>query len=264
MTNNKIIIFENEDFGELRTVEIDGEVWFVGKDVAEILGYSNTPKAIRDHVDSDDKLTERFVLSGQNREAIVINESGLYSLIFGSKLRSAKTFKHWVTSEVLPSLRKTGTYNTQAFEELKTEVTNLKEELEKNKLPKKTYSPWFGRMHPKYKLIEDSLGITRGALYREILKELTNRYGLDTYQIEQDYLYENCLDKCYPLDPYQCVSQYRNMIEDIINEYLINNNLVNKDDIIASKKYQTIFSGTNSKVGINESYLNTEDGENNE
>lgn len=264
MTGNKIIVFENEDFGELRTVEIDGEVWFVGKDVAEILGYSNTPKAIRDHVDSDDKLTERFVLSGQNREAIVINESGLYSLIFGSKLKSARTFKHWVTSEVLPSLRKTGTYNTQAFEELKAEVTNLKEELEKNKLPKKTYSPWFGRMHPKYKLIEDSLGITRGALYREILKELTNRYGLDTYQIEQDYLYENCLDKCYPLDPYQCVSQYRNMIEDIINEYLINNNLANKDDVIVSKKYQTIFSSTNSKVGINESYLNTEDGENNE
>ena len=256
MIDNKIIVFENEDFGELRTVEIDGEVWFVGKDVAMILGYGNgkvkskaLANAIKDHVDIG---------------MTIINESGLYSLVFGSKLSTAKNFKHWVTSEVLPSLRKTGTYNTQAFEELKAEVINLKEELEKNKLPKKTYSPWFSRMHPKYKLIEDSLSITRGALYREILKELANRYGLDTYQIEQDYLYENCLDKCYPLDPYQCVPQYRNMIEDIINEYLISNSLADKNDIIATKKYQTIFSKTNSKTDYNESYLNTEDGDNNE
>ena len=263
MTDSKIIVFENEDFGELRTVEIDGEVWFVGKDVADILKYQNGSRDINRHVDKIDRTKVMLFDGRQQKETIVINESGLYSLVLGSRLSAAKTFKHWVTSEVLPSLRKTGTYNTQAFEELKAEVTNLKEELEKNKLPKKTYSPWFGRMHPKYKLIEDSLGITRGALYREILKELTNRYGLDTYQIEQDYLYENCLDKCYPLDPYQCVSQYRNMIEDIINEYLINNNLANKDDIIASKKYQTIFSGANFKAGINESYLNTEDGDNN-
>lgn len=102
--------FTNKEFGTVRTIVKDGEPWFVGKDVAEILGYSNTPKAIRDHVDSDDKLTERFVLSGQNREAIVINESGLYSLILGSKLPKAKTFKRWVTSEVLPTIRKTGGY----------------------------------------------------------------------------------------------------------------------------------------------------------
>lgn len=281
MTDNKIIVFENEDFGELRTVEIDGEVWFVGKDVAMILGYGNgkvkskaLANAIKDHVDIEDKrfLNYDELKAYQNGDLknishygmTIINENGLYSLVFGSKLSTAKNFKHWVTSEVLPSLRKTGTYNTQAFEELKAEVINLKEELEKNKLPKKTYSPWFGCMHPKYKLIEDSLGITRGALYREILKELANRYGLDTYQIEQDYLYENCLDKCYPLDPYQCVPQYRNMIEDIINEYLISYSLADKNDIIATKKYQTIFSKTNSKTDYNESYLNTEDGDNNE
>lgn len=102
--------FTNKEFGTVRTIVKDGEPWFVGKDVAEILGYSNTPKAIRDHVDGDDKLTKRFVLSGQNREAIVINESGLYSLILGSKLPKAKTFKRWVTSEVLPTIRKTGGY----------------------------------------------------------------------------------------------------------------------------------------------------------
>lgn len=107
---NQLEIFRNIEFGEIRTVTVDGEPWFVAKDIAEILQYTNTPKAIRDHVDEEDKLTERIVLSGQNREAICINESGLYSLIFSSKMSGAKRFKRWVTSEVLPQIRKTGTY----------------------------------------------------------------------------------------------------------------------------------------------------------
>ena len=98
---------------EVRTVEIDGEPWFVGKDVATVLAYSNTQKAVRDHIDEEDKLTERIVLSGQNREVIIVNESGLYSLILSSKLPNAKAFKRWVTSEVLPSIRKTGSYTYQ-------------------------------------------------------------------------------------------------------------------------------------------------------
>ena len=95
---------------QVRTVVRDGEPWFVGKDVADILKYTNTAKAIRDHVDAEDKLTERFVLAGQNRNVIVINESGLYSLIVASKLPTAKDFKRWVTSEVLPTIRKHGAY----------------------------------------------------------------------------------------------------------------------------------------------------------
>lgn len=106
---NNIVAFNYEE-QQVRTIEKNSEPWFVGKDVADILGYTNTAKAIRDHVDDDDKLTERIVLSGQNREAIIINESGLYSLILSSKLPTAKKFKRWVTSEVLPSLRKTGEY----------------------------------------------------------------------------------------------------------------------------------------------------------
>ena len=104
--------FKNTDFGEVRTLLIDNEPYFVGKDVAEVLGYSNTAKAIRDHVDEEDKLTERIVLAGQNREVIFINESGLYSLILKSKLPTAKQFKRWVTSEVLPTIRKHGVYAT--------------------------------------------------------------------------------------------------------------------------------------------------------
>lgn len=98
---------------EVRTVEIDGEPWFVGKDVATVLGYQNGSRDINRHVDEEDKLTERIVLSGQNREVIIINESGLYSLILSSKLPNAKAFKRWVTSEVLPSIRKTGSYTYQ-------------------------------------------------------------------------------------------------------------------------------------------------------
>lgn len=111
---NKLQIFTNKEFGQIRTIVRDDEYWFVGKDVAEILGYSNTQKAIRDHVDEEDKLTERFVLSGQNREVVIINESGLYSLILSSKLPKAKGFKRWVTGEILPTLRKTGSYSIKS------------------------------------------------------------------------------------------------------------------------------------------------------
>lgn len=119
---NELKIFQSPQFGTIRTLTIENEPWFVGKDVAEILGYSNTPKAIRDHVDNEDKLTERIVLSGQNREAIFINESGLYSLILSSKLPKAKDFKRWVTSEILPSIRKHGAY--MAEETLQRAITS--------------------------------------------------------------------------------------------------------------------------------------------
>lgn len=106
-------VFNHPEFGELRTVEIDGVVWFVGKDVAEALGYSNTSKAIITHVADEDKII-KMLPNSQNGKTVgktyIINESGLYSLILSSKLPSAKEFKHWVTSEVLPSIRKTGGY----------------------------------------------------------------------------------------------------------------------------------------------------------
>ena len=108
---NELQIFENKQFGQVRAIMKDGEPWFSGKDVAVALGYSNPHKAIRDHVDDEDKLTERTVLSGQNREVIFINESGLYSLIFSSRMPNAKKFKRWVTSEVIPSIRKNGYYD---------------------------------------------------------------------------------------------------------------------------------------------------------
>ena len=104
-------IFENPEFGSIRTIELDGEPWMVGKDVAIALGYGDTDQALRRHVDDEDKLTRNFDGSGQNRSMTIINDSGLYSLVLSSKLPAAKKFKRWVTKEVLPSIRKTGGYN---------------------------------------------------------------------------------------------------------------------------------------------------------
>ena len=109
---NELKIFQSPQFGTIRTLMVDNEPWFVGKDVAEILGYGDTNQAIRKHVDDEDKLTRQFDGTGQKRDMIIINESGLYSLIFSSKLPKAKEFKRWVTSEVLPSIRKHGAYMT--------------------------------------------------------------------------------------------------------------------------------------------------------
>ncbi|HGH0880632.1 TPA: phage antirepressor [Staphylococcus pseudintermedius] len=104
------------NFEELpvRTLTVDDEPYFVGKDVSDILGYSNSRKALSDHVDEEDKLTSQVVTAGQRRNQTLINESGLYSLIFSSKLESAKRFKRWVTSEVLPAIRKHGIYATDS------------------------------------------------------------------------------------------------------------------------------------------------------
>ena len=107
---NDLQLFNNPEFGAVRAVEVDGEPWFVGKDVAQALGYNDTDQALRKHVDDEDKLTRRFDGSGQERSMTTINESGLYSLVLSSKLPGAKKFKRWVTAEVLPTIRKTGGY----------------------------------------------------------------------------------------------------------------------------------------------------------
>lgn len=112
---NNIQIFNNSEFGNIRTTMIDGEPWFVGKDVATALGYAKPLGAIATHVSEDDSLKQGLTDSlGRTQEAIFINESGLYALIFGSKLESAKKFKSWVTKDVLPSIRKTGSYSVPA------------------------------------------------------------------------------------------------------------------------------------------------------
>ena len=126
----EVMVFNNPEFGEVRTVTINNNPWFVGKDVCEILGYANPSKALSDHVDDEDKLNNKSLSSDNelNNESLssfdldlgqrggwLINESGLYGLIFSSKLPSAKAFKRWVTSEVLPTIRKTGSYSVNTI-----------------------------------------------------------------------------------------------------------------------------------------------------
>ena len=123
MNNLQLFEFENQ---KVRTLKIDDEPYFVGKDVANILGYSNPNKALRDHIDAEDKRGERIVTPSGNQVTIVINESGLYSLILSSKMPNAKRFKHWVTSEVLPAIRKHGAYMT---DEKAFDVVNNKDGL---------------------------------------------------------------------------------------------------------------------------------------
>ena len=108
---NELRIFNNTNFGDVRTVEKDGNIWFVGKDVAEALGYARTADAVKAHIDADDKGVCVLPTPGGRQETTIINESGLYSLVLSSKLPSAKAFKRWITSEVIPSIRKTGSYN---------------------------------------------------------------------------------------------------------------------------------------------------------
>jgi len=117
---NQLQVFQNNEFGQIRTLTIDNEPWFVGKDVADALGYSNTRDALSKHVDDEDKSDVAIHDGSQNRNMTIINESGLYSLIMSSKLPSAKKFKRWVTSEVLPSIRKTGSYSVNV---VKRELT---------------------------------------------------------------------------------------------------------------------------------------------
>ena len=109
-TKTNIQIFTSDVFGEIRTCQVNNQIMFVGKDVAQALGYRNAPDAISKHVDDEDKLESQIAISGQNRKIIIINESGLYALILSSKLPQAKAFKRWVTSEVLPQIRQTGGY----------------------------------------------------------------------------------------------------------------------------------------------------------
>lgn len=176
----EIQIFKNEQFGEIRAVEIDGEGWLVGKDVAEILGYSNPQKALRDHVDAEDKtLNESFTVNGTM--GILINESGLYSLILSSKMPTAKKFKRWVTSEVLPSIRKHGIYMTEST--LEEAITNpdflikLAVELKNEKEQRKALEKEKMFNAPKVSFAEHVAAANNSMLVREVAK-LASKNGI--------------------------------------------------------------------------------------
>ena len=123
---NELKVFNNPEFGKVRTVEINGEPWLVGKDVAAALGYQNPQRAIRDHVDEEDKGVTEMVTPGGKQSVPIINESGLYSLVLSSKLPGATKFRRWVTSEVLPSIRKTGHYTAKPMTDYQMESIRVR------------------------------------------------------------------------------------------------------------------------------------------
>ena len=179
-------IFNSKEFGDIRTVTIDNEPWFVGKDVAEALGYSNASKAVSTHVGEEDRILKVLEADSQNGNVVktqtaLINESGLYALIFGSKLESAKRFKHWVTSEVLPAIRKHGVY---AVDELLSNpemaikaFTALKEEREKNKALEADNQ----RMKPK-EIFADAVATSHTSILIGDLAKLLKQNGVETGQ----------------------------------------------------------------------------------
>ena len=182
---NELQIFKNEEFGEIRTVQLNNDTYFVGKDVAEALGYSNTKDAIASHVAEEDKKviqkSEITTFEIPNRGLTVINESGLYALIFGSKLESSKRFKHWVTSEVLPSIRKHGVYAVDELLEnpdmaIKA-FTALKEEREKNKLLQADND----RMKPK-EIFADAVATSHTSILIGDLAKILKQNGVEIGQ----------------------------------------------------------------------------------
>ena len=207
---NNIEIFKNAEFGEVRTLAIDDKPYFVGKDVAEILGYSNSRKAIADHVDEEDKNTVTIRDGKGNPNQTVINESGLYSLILSSKLPTAKKFKHWITAEVIPSIRKHGAYMTeQTIEQALTNpdfliqlATQLKTEKEKNKsLEVKVSALTVDNqiMQPKAEYFDELVDRNLLTNIRDTAKELkVKQKDFVNFLIEKKYLYRDKSGKLLP------------------------------------------------------------------
>lgn len=183
MQNTEIKLFENHEFGVVRVVEINGEPWFVGKDVAIILGYVDTYGALKSHVDDEDKQNCQNNGFESNRGLIVINESGLYSLIISSKLPTAKKFKRWVTSDVLPSIRKTGNYisdkerlQLQLFSDDKLIVANAHKELVE--LEKAPLIAKIEEQAPDVAFAK-AIGDSEGLIYISDLAKILRQNGVD-------------------------------------------------------------------------------------
>ena len=191
---NELEIFKNEEFGEIRTITINNEPWFVSKDVAFVLGYSNSRDAISKHVDVEDKGVAKCDTLGGSQDLTVINESGLYSLILSSKLPTAKKFKHWVTSEVLPTIRKHGAYMTdeKAFDVLHN-AGGLADLLQQAAEQLKQKDVQIERMKPKA-LFADAVASSKNSI---LIGELSKIIKANSYDIGQRRLFSWMRDNGY-------------------------------------------------------------------
>ena len=207
---NELQVFNNEEFGQVRTLTINNEAWFVGKDVAVALGYSNTRDALSKHIDDEDKGVAKCDTPSGMQNMVIINESGLYSLILSSKLESAKKFKHWVTSEVLPSIRKHGAYMTP--ETLEAAILNpdtmiqlcnaLKDEQDKNKTLQTTNSKLSVEvqiMQPKADYFDELVDRNLLTNFRETAKQLGIKQNkFISFLLDKKYLYRDQRGRLMP------------------------------------------------------------------
>lgn len=175
---NELKVFENAEFGAIRTVEQGGEPWFVGKNVAEVLGYKNPQEAIRNHIDTEDKGVSEILTPGGMQKLPVINESGLYSLILSSKLPTAKKFKHWVTAEVLPSLRRHGLYAADELLDNPDLMISAMQALKKERAENHRLNAKIEQDAPKV-LFADSVSAAHTSILVADLAKLIRQNGVD-------------------------------------------------------------------------------------
>lgn len=210
---NELMIFNNPEFGEIRTVEVNGEPWFVGKDVATALGYGegkSLANAVANHVDEEDKGVTELMTPGGNQKMVIINESGLYSLVLSSKLPGAKRFKRWITSEVIPSIRKHGAYLTP--ETLEAAILNpdtmirlctaLKEEQDKRKTleaANATLAVDNQIMRPKADYFDELVDRNLLTSFRETAKQLdVKEKAFVQFLLDKKYIYRDKKGKLMP------------------------------------------------------------------
>lgn len=273
MTNLKLITTEN--FGELQCNfyrNMNDDILLTREQIGTALEYKNPIKAIQKihlkHSDRLESLCMRAKIEGSTQiggdltksdeqERVYYTERGIMELCRWSRQPKANLFMDWVwdivekyrNKEIVDIVLLSSTLNKMVsiLEKQEERITKAESQLQESKqieeksTYKKPYNPWFAKMQPKYQLLEDYFNITRGQLYKNILKEMENIYNIDTNQIQADYLYENNITSCYPLDPYEFKQKYRDMVEGIVNDNLVKYKIVSKDNPIAFTRHITIF-----------------------
>lgn len=270
MNNLKLITTEN--FGDLQCNfyrNMNDDILLTREQIGSALEYADPAKAIQKiHLKHKDRLEPlclritdiRYPQNGGvgvNVETVYYTERGIMELCRWSRQPLANQFMDWVwdivekyrnkemidITTVSTTLNKMVSILEKQDERLSKVESKLEEQKQIEERPryKKPYNPWFAKMQPKYTLLEDYFDITRGQLYKNLLKEMENIYNINTNQIQADYCYENNIESCYPFEPYEFVPKYRDMIESIVNDNLIKYGIASEDDPITSTRHITIF-----------------------
>lgn len=272
MGNLKLVTTEN--FGNLTCNfyrNMNDDILLTREQIGQALEYSNPSTAIknlhRKHKDRLDLFSVRIKLGGlqneptsksEEQERVYYTQRGIMEICRWSRQPLANKFMDWVwdivekyrSNEIINMSRMTIILNkfVDVIEKQERQLSKIEKQLsvqqeQLNKLTtyKKPYNPWFGKMHPKYNLLEEHFNITRTELYKKILEKLKNIYGLDTNQIQADYCYRNRIESCYPLDPYEFNPKYREMIEKIVDDNLLKYGIITENDPVTYEKHEIIF-----------------------